>query len=75
MIPDSVATRLTKYDAHAFQPDPKDQEIQVCEVCGEKSVRVIHHPTRVRAALELLEAVDEAEAEAEAERNRRDQSA
>ncbi len=73
MIPDSMDTRLTRHDAHAFQPDSKDQESKVCEVCGDHAMRVIHHPTRVRAALEVLAAAEAAEAEDE--QKRRNQSA
>jgi predicted metal-binding protein len=42
---------LTKHDGHPFAASTSSAG---CAICGESSVHILHHPTRIRAACALL---------------------
>ena len=53
----SGRSRLTRYEAHPFEAPPEDAEAELCALCGERRVHILHHPTRIRAAC-LLRGLD-----------------
>ncbi|MFT5442145.1 MAG: hypothetical protein ACI8W3_001187 [Myxococcota bacterium] len=44
---------FTRHDAHPFEPS--DESSETCTFCGAPKARILHHPTRVRAAVAVRE--------------------
>ncbi len=41
---------LGRHEAHPFEEPPKEADPELCALCGERRVFILHHPTRIRAA-------------------------
>ena len=52
-----AASRLSKYDAHPFEPVVGPDGAERCALCGERRMQIRHHPTRIAAAC-LMRGID-----------------